>query len=101
LNINEIRSVIKSELRRAALHERARSNDPSLELSLILGDAVLDSVRGLVVRGSRDPMLVRLVTAIIDERLAADQTVERMFHDADFRTDLVSLVASLLKRAKA
>jgi hypothetical protein len=98
LTESEIRSVVKGELRRLT---EAGSN-PSFELSLVVSDALLDGVRDIAAQAARDPRIQSAFkqTGPVDPRQTAEKIVNTILtQDPDFRTDLVSLVAAMVKRA--
>lgn len=99
LTESEIRSVIRGELR-LSLTERSHSG---LELSILVGDAMLDGLREVVVQAARNPEVQRAAKSALgaDPRHVAEQIVGVLLtKDHDFRTDLVSLVAAMVKRAQ-
>lgn len=95
---SEIRSIIQSELRRT-LNER--SNMGGMELSLLIGDAMLDGLRDVVISAARNPDVQVAVQSAgqVDHKKLAEKIVYTMLNDRDFQIDLISLVASMVKRA--
>jgi hypothetical protein len=72
-----------------------------LELSMLVGDAMLDGLREIVVSAARNPevQLAAKSAGQIDPRQLAEKIVRMVINDQDFRTDLTGLVAAMIKRA--
>lgn len=100
LTETEIRSVIRGELRRTLTE---RTSHGGLELSMLIGDAMLDGLREVAVKAAHNPD-VRKAVALAegsDPRKLAEQIVGVLLtKDHDFKSDLVSLVAAMVKRAQ-
>ena len=100
LTENEIRSVIRGEVKRH-LNERSSAG---LELTMVVGDAILDGVREVVVSAARNPEIRKSVSMMesSNPRAVAEKVVTKLLsEDTDFRSDLVSLVAAIVKRASS
>ena len=100
LSENEIRSVIKGELRRTLTE---RNSHGGLELSMLIGDAMLDGLREVAVQAAHNSDVKKAVALAegADPRKLAEQIVGVLLtKDHDFRSDLVSLVAQMVKRAQ-
>ncbi len=100
LTETEIRSVIRGELRRTLTE---RTSHGGLELSMLIGDAMLDGLREIAVHAARNPEVRKAVALAegADARKLAEQIVGVLLtKDHDFRSDLVSLVVAMVKRAQ-
>ncbi len=97
---SEIRSVIRGELR---LTLTERSSHGGLELSMLVGDAMLDGLREVVVKAARNPDVRKAAKLAegTDPRKLAEQIVGVLLtKDHDFKVDLISLVTTMVKRAQ-
>lgn len=96
LTESEIRSIIKSEVQR--LNEG--SNDGS-QLTYVIGDAMLDGLRSIVNSAVKNSDVRKIAKSAVkeDKKTFAKDIVETLLNDPDFKTDLVSLVSLMIKRA--
>jgi hypothetical protein len=74
-----------------------------LELSMLVGDAMLDGLRDVVVSAARNPdvQIAAKSAGKVDPRQLAEKIVGMIMNDQDFRTDLIGLVAAMIKRASS
>lgn len=93
---SEVRSIVRSEI--SLLSERAGSG---LQLSILVGDAMVEGLRDLVSSASQNIAVQKAVAASgqADPRQLAQQVVSGILSDQDFMTDVTSLVAAAIKRS--